>query len=98
VQQRRVRPRRRETLALRHYMLRAAVARRLASQHGQPRTWPTEFMNLLLLALDIRAEVLPLKYPADRKPITERTLRRLLERVVWEEQRALWAELRAVAR
>lgn len=29
--------------------------------------------------------------------ITERTLRRLLESLVWEDQRALWAELRAVA-
>ena len=78
-------------------MLRAAVARRPASQHGQPRTWLTEFMNLLLLACDIGEEVLALKFPADRKPITARTLRRLLERVGWKDQRALWAEPRAVA-
>ena len=54
-------------------------------------------MNLLLLAPDIQEEVLALEYPAGREPITERTLRRLLESLVWEDQRALWAELRAVA-
>lgn len=53
--------------------------------------------NLLLLAPDIQEEVLALEYPAGREPITERTLRRRLESLVWEDQRALWAELRAVA-
>ena len=54
-------------------------------------------MNLLLLACDIGEEVLALEFPADRKPITARTLRRLLERVGWKDQRALWAEPRTVA-
>lgn len=54
-------------------------------------------MNLLLLAPDIQEEVLALEYSAGREPISERTLRRVLESLVWEEQRALWAELRAVA-
>ena len=47
--------------------------------------------------LSAQEEVLALEYPAGREPITERTLRRLLESLVWEDQRALWAELRAVA-
>lgn len=54
-------------------------------------------MNLLLPALDIQEEVLALEYPAGREPITERTLRRVIESLVWDDQRALWAELRAVA-
>ena len=49
--------------------------------------------NLLLPAPDIQD--LAVEYPAGREPITERTLRRLLESLVWEDQRALWAELRA---
>jgi len=53
-------------------------------------------MNLLL-APDIQEEVLALEYSARREPITERTLRRLLESLLWGDQRALWAELRALA-
>lgn len=57
-------------------------------------------MNLLLLAPDLQEEVLALEYPAGREPITERTLRRLLESLVWEDQRALRAvsQLPVVAR
>jgi hypothetical protein len=51
-------------------------------------------MSLLLLAPDIQEEVLALEYPASREPITERTLRRLLESLVWEDQWAPWADLR----
>lgn len=68
-------------------------------QSGYPaltRARLTQLMNLLLLAPDIQEEVLALEYPAGRELITERTLRRLLESLVWEDQRALWAELRAV--
>jgi len=54
-------------------------------------------MNLLLLAPDIQEEVLALEFPAGREPITERTLRRLLKSLVWEDQRARWAELRDLA-
>ena len=69
----------------------------VARHHGLTRARLTQLMNLLLLAPDIQEEVLALEYPAGREPITERTLRRLLESLVWEDQRALWAELRAVA-
>lgn len=69
----------------------------VARRHGLTRARLTQLMNLLLLAPDIQEEVLTLEFPAMREPITERTLRRLLESLVWEDQRALWAELRAVA-
>ena len=46
---------------------------------------------------DIQEEDLALEYPAGREPMIERTLRRLPESLVWEDQRALTAELRAVA-
>jgi len=56
----------------------------------------TQIMNLLVLAPDIQEEILfmpPLtKGPA---PVTERELRPLLKTLVWSEQRAKWAELRA---
>lgn len=83
--------RRRQQLAQRHP---ATFAR----HHGLTRARLTQLMNLLLLAPDIHEEVLALEYPAGREPITERTLRRLLESLLWEDQWALWAELRAVAR
>ncbi len=40
-------------------------------------------MNLLLLAPQIQEEVVDLEYPAGREPITDRSLRRLLESLVW---------------
>ena len=45
----------------------------------------------------LRGSALALEYLAGREPVPERTRRRLLESLVWEDQRALWAELRAVA-
>jgi hypothetical protein len=47
------------------------------------------------LAPDIQERVLDLEALDGREPLTERTLRRLLESLVWEDQRALWAEFRA---
>lgn len=91
-------------LALAHRIAEEIDAGRYADQadvarhHGLTRARLTPRMNLLLLAPDIQEEVLTLEYPAaGREPIIERTLRRLLESLVWEDQRALWAELRAVA-
>ncbi len=78
-------------LALAHWIAEEIDAGRYADQadvarhHGLTRARLTQLMNLLLLALE---------YPAGREPITERTLRRLLESLVWENQRARWAELR----
>lgn len=51
-------------------------------------------MNLLLLAPDIQEEVLALEFPVGREPVTERTLRRVLASLWWEDQRAAWAALR----
>jgi hypothetical protein len=56
----------------------------------------TQIMNLLVLAPDIQEEILFM--PAVTKgpaPVTERDLRPLLKTLVWSEQRAKWAELRA---
>ena len=75
------------------YADQADVARR----HGLTRARLTQLMNLLLLAPDIQEEVLALEFPAGREPITERTLRRVFESLVWEDQRARWAELRDLA-
>jgi hypothetical protein len=61
----------------------------VARHHGLTRARLTQLMNLLLLAPDIQEEVLALEYPAGREPITERTLRRLLESLVWAELRAV---------
>jgi len=51
-------------------------------------------MNLLLLAPDIQAEVLALRFPPGREPVTERHLRQVLKSPVWAEQRAVWRRLR----
>jgi hypothetical protein len=58
----------------------------------------TQIMNLLVLAPDIQEEILFL--PSITKgsaPVTERDLRPLLKTLVWSEQRAKWAELRAAS-
>jgi len=67
----------------------------VALRHGLTRARLTQLMNLLLLAPDIQEEVLALEFPAGREPITERTLRRVFESLVWDDQRVLWREMRA---
>ena len=64
-----------------------------ARQNGYTRARITQIMNLLLLAPDIQAEVLALRFPPGREPITERDLRRVLESVLWAEQRGVWERL-----
>ena len=54
-------------------------------------------MNLLLLAPDIQEEVLALEFSVGREPVTERTLRRVLASLCWEDQWAAWAKLRPEA-
>jgi hypothetical protein len=60
--------------------------------------WPAARRVLALLRPPTPASGKPwtpaATFPDDREPITDRTLRRLLESLVWEDQRALWAELR----
>jgi len=88
-------------LALAHRIAEDIEAGRYADQadvarhHGLTRARLTQLMNLLLLAPDIQEEVLALEYPAGREPITERTLRRVFESLVWEDQRVVWREMRA---
>ena len=53
----------------------------------------TQVMNLLLLAADIQAQVLALRFQPGRQPITERHLRQVLRSPVWAEQRAVWKNI-----
>ncbi|PID37644.1 MAG: hypothetical protein CSA65_04105 [Proteobacteria bacterium] len=69
----------------------------VARRHVLTRARLTQLMNLLLLAPDIQEEVLALEFPVGREPVTERTLRRVLASLCWEDQRAAWAELRPEA-
>ena len=66
----------------------------VARRHGLTRARLTQIMNLLLLAPDIQEEVLALEFAVGRQPVTERTLRRVLGSLCWEDQRAVWAEVR----
>ena len=65
----------------------------VARRHGLTRARLTQIMNLLLLAPDIQEEVLALEFAVGRQPVTERTLRRVLGSLCWEDQRAVWAEV-----
>jgi hypothetical protein len=55
----------------------------------------TQIMNLLILAPDIQEEILfmPPVTHGDA-PVTEKTLRPVLQTLVWSEQRARWVALR----
>jgi hypothetical protein len=55
----------------------------------------TQIMNLLILAPDIQEEILFMP-PVTRggPPVTEKTLRPVLQTLVWSEQRDRWAALR----
>jgi hypothetical protein len=66
----------------------------VARQHGLTRARLTQVMNLLLLAPDIQADVLSLRFPPGREPVTERHLHLVLRSPVWAEQRAVWGRLR----
>lgn len=66
----------------------------VARHHGLTRARLTQVMNLLLLAPDIQADVLALRFPPGREPVTERHLRQVLQSPVWTEQRVVWRRLR----
>jgi hypothetical protein len=66
----------------------------VARQHGLTRARRTQRMNLLLRAPDIQEEILALDVPAGRQPLSERTLRRLTESLLWADQRVMWRALR----
>ncbi len=67
----------------------AAMARAL----GFTRARVTQLMDLVLLAPDVQAEVLNLRFPPGKQPICERHLRQVARTPIWIEQRARWAEI-----
>ena len=55
----------------------------------------TQIMNLLILAPDIQEEILFMPpVTSGDPPVTEKTLRPVLETLVWSEQRERWAAVR----
>ena len=66
----------------------------VARKHGLTRARLSQLMNLLLLAPDIQEEILRLEFAVGREVVSERSLRRVLERLFWEEQRVVWEEMR----
>ena len=50
-------------------------------------------MNLLLLAPDIQAAVIDLRFPPGAEPITERKLRQIAAKPLWSEQREAYSQL-----
>lgn len=72
----------------------AAMARAL----GFTRARISQLMDLLLLAPDIQQEILHLQFPAGAQPFSERDVRdRVLQSLVWGEQRKLWGALKSSA-
>lgn len=67
----------------------AAVARRL----GLTRARVTQFLDLVLLALDIQEAILVLEAVDGVEPITERALRAIARSPAWVEQRLGWGTL-----
>lgn len=68
----------------------AEVARRT----GLTRARVTQIANLLLLAPDIQEAILTLPVVADRTdPVHERTLRTVVAKLEWSQQRLLWSHL-----
>ena len=70
----------------------------IARQHGFTRARITQIMNLLLLAPEIQAEILALRFPPGREPVTERHLRRILASPLWGDQRAAWRSIEPILR
>ena len=55
----------------------------------------TQIMNLLILAPDIQEKILFMPpVTSGDPPVTEKTLRPVLQTLVWSEQRERWAALR----
>jgi ParB-like chromosome segregation protein Spo0J len=71
---------------------RAAVARKL----GLTRARVTQLLDLLLLAPDLQLAVLALEAVDGAEPMAERTLRAVAHAGSWVEQRARWADGRAL--
>ena len=67
----------------------------IADQHGLTRARITQIMNLLLLAPDIQAAVINLRFPPGPEPVTERHLRQIASNPLWSEQRRAYFQLQA---
>lgn len=65
----------------------------VARHYGLSHARLTQVMNLLLLAPDIQAEVLALRFPPGWEAVTERHLREVLRKQVWEEQKEVWKRI-----
>ena len=94
-------PRVARTLALAHRldeMIRVGDLRDLADAAraiGVTRSRMTQITNLLLLAPAIQEAILGLPLVTNgRDPVSERQLRRIVAETDWNEQRALWSEVR----
>ncbi len=65
-----------------------------ARTHGLTRARITQIMGLLLLAPDIQEDVLALRFPAGREPVTERHLRHVFGHPIWADQRREWRPIK----
>ena len=88
-----------ETLALAH-RLEAAIERGdyrdradVARQLGFTRARVTQILDLTLLARDIQEEIAFLEAVDGVEPLSERTVRDIVRRESWAEQRRAWASL-----
>ena len=61
---------------------------------GFTRTRISQIMSLLLLAPDIQEEILSLRHPAGREPLSERDLRSVARHPLWDDQRREWGTVR----
>ena len=61
---------------------------------GFTRTRISQIMSLLLLAPDIQEEILSLRHPAGREPLSERDLRSVARHPLWDDQRREWGRVR----
>ena len=61
-----------------------------ARHNGYTRARITQIMKRLLLAPEMQAESLTLRFPPGREPITERHLRQVVESPARAEQRRAW--------
>lgn len=64
-----------------------------ARAHGLTRARVAQIVGLLHLAPDIQEDVLGLKFPAGREPISERHLRRVFAHPLWDDQRKEWQQI-----
>lgn len=62
--------------------------------HGLSRARVSQIMSLLRLATDIQEEILVLRFPAGKEPLSERALWPVVKEPLWEKQRVRWRTLK----